>query len=62
MARLSSLSVPPEVNSSFRCELLQRNFVCVKNQQVVQGITAKRGSLAALNEVKLREGSLKLAI
>ena len=41
MTRLSSLSVPPEVNGSFRLELLQWNFVCIQNQEVVEGLVAK---------------------
>ena len=62
VTRLSGLSVPPEVNGSFRRDLLQWNFVCIQNQEVVEGLVAKRVSLTALEEVDLGESSLKLAV
>ena len=55
MTRLSGLSIPPEVNGSLRAKLLQRNFVCTQHQEVAEGLVAKRGSLAALEEVDLGE-------
>jgi len=61
-SRPSVLVTPPEFNGSFRGEVLQQNFVCIQDEEVVQGIITKSGSLGALEKVNLGESLLKLAI